>query len=259
LTHLSVPAPRHYHDVGLLEPVGVDPSSGYRRYAPSQVTRAQLVRRLRELRMPLPDVRGTRCSGYTARDAAVAAHLERMERELDRTREVVASLRTLLREPLVPAPVELRRMAGTTLAIRETVARSDLPSWCEAAFPELYAAVATAGLMITGTVGGLCPDDVFEHGAGEFAAFVPISGTAGAIGRAEPYTLPAADLAIMLHAGPFTDLDRTYGALGSHVSDQLRAAEGPIPELYVVAPQHSSDPATYRTEVCWPVHLTKEA
>lgn len=31
MTHLSVKALRHYHDVGLLEPVEVDPSSGYRR------------------------------------------------------------------------------------------------------------------------------------------------------------------------------------------------------------------------------------
>jgi DNA-binding transcriptional MerR regulator len=57
LTYLSVPALRHYHEVGVLEPVSVDPSSGYRRYGLDQVTTAHLVRRLRELQMPLPQIR----------------------------------------------------------------------------------------------------------------------------------------------------------------------------------------------------------
>lgn len=30
MTFLSVKAPRHYYEVGLLEPVGIDPDRGYR-------------------------------------------------------------------------------------------------------------------------------------------------------------------------------------------------------------------------------------
>lgn len=37
MTHLSVKALRHYHDLGLLEPVEIDPLSGYRYYRPEQV------------------------------------------------------------------------------------------------------------------------------------------------------------------------------------------------------------------------------
>jgi DNA-binding transcriptional MerR regulator len=36
MTMLSVPALRHYHDVGLLRPAEIDPDSGYRFYAPEQ-------------------------------------------------------------------------------------------------------------------------------------------------------------------------------------------------------------------------------
>ena len=32
MTHLSVKALRHYHDVGVLEPATIDPHSGYRSY-----------------------------------------------------------------------------------------------------------------------------------------------------------------------------------------------------------------------------------
>jgi len=57
MTYLSVKALRHYHDVGLLTPDMVDPATGYRRYASSQVTTAQAIRRFRDLDMPLDDVR----------------------------------------------------------------------------------------------------------------------------------------------------------------------------------------------------------
>ncbi|MET1004948.1 MAG: helix-turn-helix domain-containing protein, partial [Propionibacteriaceae bacterium] len=97
LTHLSVKALRHYHDVGLLEPSDVDPTTGYRRYAVDQVGTAQLIRRLRELEMPIPSVLAVvSATDEPSRDAAIRDHLERMERELDRTRAVVGSLRELL-------------------------------------------------------------------------------------------------------------------------------------------------------------------
>ena len=57
MTHLSVKTLRHYHQVGLLEPAEVDPDTGYRYYTLEQLPTAQLIRRLRDLRMPVADVR----------------------------------------------------------------------------------------------------------------------------------------------------------------------------------------------------------
>lgn len=49
------------------------------------------------------------------------------------------------------------------------------------------------------------------------------------------------------------DFDRTYGGLGTHVAEHCEVAPGPIRELYVVGPGDDPDPATYRTEICWPI------
>jgi hypothetical protein len=57
MTHLSVKALRHCHDVGLLTPAEIDPSSGYRFYVPGQVPIAQVIRRFRDLGMPLDQIR----------------------------------------------------------------------------------------------------------------------------------------------------------------------------------------------------------
>src|SRR5918998_285492 len=83
LTHLTVKTLRHYHEQGLLVPYAVDEASGYRRYTVDQVPDALLIGRLRRLAMPLAEVRRVLDSTDTGqRDAAIAAHLFRMEAEL---------------------------------------------------------------------------------------------------------------------------------------------------------------------------------
>jgi DNA-binding transcriptional MerR regulator len=56
LTGLTVKALRHYDEVGLLRPAAVDPETGYRSYSPDQVQRAEAIRRLRRLEVPLDDL-----------------------------------------------------------------------------------------------------------------------------------------------------------------------------------------------------------
>jgi DNA-binding transcriptional MerR regulator len=55
-TLLTIKTLRHYHDTGLLEAAEVDPHTGYRRYLTSQIPQAQMIKRFRELRMPLNEV-----------------------------------------------------------------------------------------------------------------------------------------------------------------------------------------------------------
>ena len=61
-THLSVKMLRHYHEIRLLEPVDVDGDTGYRRYAAEQIVTAQIIRRFRDLDMPLESRPRYRCS-----------------------------------------------------------------------------------------------------------------------------------------------------------------------------------------------------
>src|SRR5260370_8086051 len=57
ITHLSVKTLRRYHQAGLLQPAAVDPHTGYRYYATTQVPTAQVIRRFRELGIPVREVR----------------------------------------------------------------------------------------------------------------------------------------------------------------------------------------------------------
>src|SRR2546429_8519871 len=109
VTHLSVKTLRHYHDAGLLEPAQVDPYSGYRYYATTQVPTAQVIRRFRELGMPVREVREVlSATDPQARSALIAGHLERLERQLGQTQAAVTSLRRLLQPASPPIQAEIR-------------------------------------------------------------------------------------------------------------------------------------------------------
>ena len=72
------------------------------------------------------------------------------------------------------------------------------------------------------------------------------------------FEIPPAQLAVMVHGGPFGDMDQTYGELGTFVVERALGAEGPIREYYLVSEADTDDPSRLRTEVCWPVsrHLS---
>jgi DNA-binding transcriptional MerR regulator len=261
MTHLSVKALRHYHEIGLLEPVAVNPESGYRLYDVDQVPTAQVIRRLKDLGMPLDDVkRVLRAPDLGARNRAIVDHLQRMESQLQQTQANVASLRRLLETPQ-PADlrVEFRSVAQTaSLAIRETVTAHDLGDWWTEAYEELHAIARRKGLTRSGHDGALYPTEWFEDEAGDVTAFMPVNGDAEAArrGRVQPYLVPGAELAFLLHQGPVGDLDQTFAALGRFVLERAIGVEGPIREYYLVSSFETPDEQSHRTEVAWPVFQT---
>jgi DNA-binding transcriptional MerR regulator len=269
MTYLSVKALRHYHDVGLLEPVEVDPSSGYRRYGAGQVATAQAIRRFRDLDMPVDEVRAVLgAPDDETRDRVIVEHLARMQEQLARTQETVASLQALLLEdPRPRADLELRHLPATAvLATARVVGPDDAVDWLEAALAALDRRVEAADLVVAGAGGALWPDAYFEDDAGEVVAFVPLSAApagwareaieartdreavAGGVGPITIDELPAVNVAVLVHEGSFVDADRTYAALGTRVAEQGIGAPGPVREHY---------PDEDRIEVCWPVTLGK--
>jgi DNA-binding transcriptional MerR regulator len=260
MTYLSVKALRHYHETGLLEPAAVDPDTGYRLYRPAQVGMAQVIRRLRDLGMPLEEVKSViGAPDVEARNAAIVAHLSRMERQLERTQASVASLRALLDHPQTgPIRVEFRtERAARALAIRDRVSMAAAEAWWTAAFEELHAELAALGQARTGPDAALYHGDFFQADAGDVVALVPVDEAAThGRGRTRLIDLAPREVAMTVHAGPFADLDRTYAALGTYVAERAIGVDGAIRENYLITSEDTSDPAAHRTEVCWPVFHT---
>jgi DNA-binding transcriptional MerR regulator len=256
-THLSIKTLRHYHGVGLLEPADVDPTSGHRRYKTDQIPIAQVIRRFRSLEMPLDEIRAVLAAPDVAtRNELIAAHLDRLQANLTRTQEAVASLRDLLEPAATAAPVtfEHRTIEATPAAtIREIVDIDDLSLWFEGAFGEIYATLAAQHAPPDGPGGGIYANDLFAHDRGEATVFVPCNASFRPSGRVEPLVIPAVELAITVHPGAHADLDRTYGALAAYVADHALAVDGPIREYYLTSRRDTSDHAQWQTEIGWPI------
>lgn len=252
LTHLSVRTLRRYHETGLLTPVSVDPASGYRYYSSHQIPTAQVIHRLRELNMPLAEVAGILAAEEPqARAALIADHLQRLEAELDRTRAAVASLRQLLRPDVDQLDVRLRSVpARTAAAISDTVELDGVLSWYDEAMAELDSAIA--GHHRLGPPGGRYDNELFTAGRGRVLVYRPVADPPS-LGRVAPVTLPATELAITVHHGPHDDIDVTYGRLGAWVVDHALAVDGPVHETYLCGPRDNPAPASWRTEIGWPI------
>ena len=257
MTHLSVKALRFYHDQGLLEPARIDPATGYRLYDPRQVPVAQVIRRFRDLDMPLDQVKAVlRAPDVETRTKEIIAHLTAMESKLAEMQMSVASLRALLEGPPVRPMVEFRSIpAAPVLAIRGTVSVETAWTWGADVFGELYGLLERAGRTPTGPGGALFPAEFFELEQAELTAFVPVDGSVPGSGRVESLTIPAMEAAVMVHSGPAGDTDQTYGMLGTVVAERAIGVKGPIREYYLV-PLSEPDPARHRIEICWPVFQT---
>jgi DNA-binding transcriptional MerR regulator/effector-binding domain-containing protein len=255
ITHLSVKTLRHYHQVGLLEPAEVDPHTGYRYYALEQLPTAQLIRRLRDLRMPVADVRAVLVArSPSERDTLIAAHIDHLETELAKTQAAVKSLRALLDSP--PGHYAVHRRAESSfpvLAITEdTVEPADIETWWRDALHDLRAAADDHAMQVTGPAGGLYDECLFQHEPGEATVFIPVTAPRE-LGRIKPLVVPAAEVAVTTHYGSPDDGDLAYAQLGSYIAEHELAVGWQLREYYHRDHSHTDDSTEWRTEIAWPI------
>jgi DNA-binding transcriptional MerR regulator len=254
MTHLSVKTLHHYHHVGLLEPVHVDSETGYRYYSLDQLPTAQLIRRLRDLRMSVADVRDVLAAQSPRdRESLITAHIDHLEAELAETKAAVNSLRALLNNAGSPQRVH-RRAESTTpaVAITAIVDPTNIESWWREALYEIRDAVRIGGLEETGCAGGLYDDSLFQQEPGHATVFIPVTAPQQ-LGRIEPILVPAAEVAVTTHHGSLADIDLTYAKLGSYIASQGLAVGPRIREYYQHDHTHTNDQSQWRTEVAWPI------
>jgi effector-binding domain-containing protein/DNA-binding transcriptional MerR regulator len=233
----------------------VDPDSGYRYYRPGQAHSAHLVRRFRDLGLPVADVKAVLAApDLTARDTILAGHLDRMREQLRQTEAAVDSLRRMLEGATTAIAIEERVLeGGPTISAAADLVRKDVVAWWWDAFARLRAIAAAAGLEQAGPVGGLFDDELFTQDAGHVRVYLPVRESPALDGTGARWELPAGRFAVALHSGAHGDVDRAYAALGTYAAASGRDGSGPVRERYLADPLDTPDVTQWRTEVCWPL------
>jgi DNA-binding transcriptional MerR regulator len=261
ITHLSIRTLRRYHEQDLLVPAQVDPVTGYRYYTPAQVRPALTIKRLRELDLPLADLRSfleaesgrTGEAGETGRSAAqqiVATHLRRLEDRLGRTQRAVQALRELL-DPEAQRAVSLEVLPPQhVLAVSLDVPPGADLGWYDAAMNDLDAA---AGHRPVVPPGGRYEHALFTDGQGRATVYLPAEAplSPSAPATVKPLQLPQRAAAVATHYGPHDDLDLTYAAIGSYVARNALRSSNLVEEIYLVGPRDTDQPDRWRTLVAW--------
>ena len=89
LCGLTIGALRHYDRHGLLAPRTVDRDTGYRYYATDQIDTARMIGALRDLDMPLPEVRAYLTADAEQRRARLGRHRARLQARADRLHRIL--------------------------------------------------------------------------------------------------------------------------------------------------------------------------
>src|SRR5947209_2426539 len=105
LAGLSVGALRHYDELDLLRPADVDAFTSYRRYRPEQLDTAMTIRRLRDLEVPIEEIRAVvQADDPAEQRRLLAKHRARLAARADRLHFVMHHVSQISsgRDRLVP-------------------------------------------------------------------------------------------------------------------------------------------------------------
>lgn len=263
---VSIKALRRYHEHGLLVPAAIDATTGYRSYRVSQLVDAQVIKRLRDLDVPLRAVAEiVRARDPEVTRSVIADHEQVMRERLVDLARLVDELQAAITQPTLQTPAHVRREPDQhVLAVTELVddpGHDSYAAFLDSAYQRLSGAVQRLGATPIGPSGALYPPKV-DGDTEVITAFLPIAAPvvlddeALATGVANQL-LAGTTCAVLTHRGAYSAMGETYRQIGAWVVTNAVPADEPVRELYVV----STDEITGKllpddellTEIAWPI------
>ena len=148
--------------------------------------------------------------------------------------------------------VELREVPATaTAVVRVSTTPTGLKAEIGDALHEIELLTARAAVGSVGPPFTRYLDWSEGHVVAEIG--IPVARPMPAAGRVEPSELPGGRVASVVHVGPYETIATTYGLMAARLDELGLHAAGPMWEVYWSDPERQPDPATWRTEILYPV------
>ncbi len=256
MTRLSVKALRHYDEIGLLRPAWVDRSSSYRYYRLGQAKRAEAIRVLRQVGVPLeeiaelldeedPAIVAARLKEHRDRLVVQLAHQERMLRFLEKLIEREAGV--------VPYDVMVKEIEDQlVLATRKRTTLTRIGDDVRTGFGQLMDAIGAGGATPTGSPLVIYHDVIDEQTDGDIEMCVPVTSAVDLKGDVHCSTLAGGAVAFIVHQGPYEEIAPAYHVITGWVQEHGHQFTGPPREIYLNDPTLVA-PEGILTEVQWPI------
>jgi effector-binding domain-containing protein len=241
MTRLSVKALRLYDEKGLLAPAFVDPASGYRYYRLGQANRAEAVRALRSVDMPLEEIRAileAEEPGLVHR--RLVAHRDRLTARLAAHERMLAYLESLIQreDGIVPYDVQITQEAPQlVMASRRRTSLSRITEDIAGGFASLMETLARAGAPASGSPLIVYHDAIDQETDGDIEVCVPVARLVSGGPEVHGRELEGGTMASTLHRGPYEEIAAAYHALTGWISERGHEIAGPPREIYLNDPR----------------------
>ena len=254
VSRLSVKALRNYDESGLLPAAFVDRQSGYRYYRLEQLVRADAIRSLRMVEMPLPLIAETLDSDDP--EQVLTSHLASLESQRDELDQKAQQLqrRIQLKEYVMSSEITVRTSQAVTAAAHRTATTyveifNDIPE----GFGYVMAFCTGAGIDPIGAPFTLYHQAPDAETPGDIAMCIPVAaGTTGGAGTVGIVEIPAGATASVVHKGPYDDMGESYATVATWIQERGHRIVGPHREVYLNSPA-DVDEADLLTEIHFPI------
>lgn len=255
---VSVRMLRHYDRLGLLRPVWVDPTTGYRQYSAAQLPRLNRLLALKDLGFTLEqtgpildaEVSADELRGMLIlRRAQVAEQLQTDQARLDaieRRLQMIESEGQMSELEFVDKPLDAVHVAQLTTVVADT---GEITDWMGPAYERLAGKLSTAGAPPRQpSISWYEPQ---EAGLRVGASF-PTALETAPDSEVEIADLPAVPKAVtVIHRGSMATIGDSWQALARHIDDRGLESIGVCREVYLETPM--DDQSVWVTELQQPV------
>ncbi|NRQ40808.1 MerR family transcriptional regulator [Nonomuraea sp. NN258] len=261
MTRLSAKALRLYDELDLLRPAKVDEFNGYRYYALSQAGRAESIRRLRALDMPIEEIKQVLAASPEDVAGLLAAHRQRLQAERDRHDHMLAAITRLINgeERLMHYEINLETLpAQTVAAVRRHTDLAGIGATVAESFGTLVGFLTQAGRHPAGAPFLVFPDVIDADNDGHIEVCIPIESPvaapspAAATSPVQVSRLDAVTAAVTTHQGRHDEIASAYHALTTWITEHGHEIAGPPRETYLNDPAVTAE-ADLLTQVAWPI------
>ncbi|MDR0847968.1 MAG: MerR family transcriptional regulator [Propionibacteriaceae bacterium] len=247
---------RYYDEVGLLSPADVDEWNGYRYYSASQLFDLYRIVALRQIGFSIDEIR----------QLATAQSLDLIERRREELAHQHATLTDQLSRLDHYLSIQKEGLAMSYDVIIKTIPASNIFSSRQVLpnYSDLGAAMMSIGAKISADNPGICCPEpgyccaIYHDGEyKEHDIDVEICQETDKLGKdGDGYTfrvLPEAQVAAVLHRGPYDTISAAYAYLFDWVTKNGYTIADSPRESYIDGPWSFEDPAQWLTEVQVPV------
>ncbi|GGI46595.1 MerR family transcriptional regulator [Paenibacillus marchantiophytorum] len=260
LCKMSTRMLRHYDKEQLLKPIHVDATNGYRYYDKDQLEMALQIKKLREYKFSLPEIREIfQTADEKSLNEWMLLKIQELSNEINSHREIIADMQGIIdqeadmihREGRIYDVLFGKRSEIPILSQRLRINIADMDHYIDS----LYIEAKDNHIQLLGAPSAIFWDEEFTSEECDIELMIPISqgheldaGSQWQIQR-----LPDKLIATTLHMGSYDYIGYAHTAIEEWIACNDYVLDGPPYETYLKSLECDCSLEEYVTQVCFPI------